>query len=182
MPAHHHPLSGVCLLIMKYKSCNVYCPIVHAIITSYKEFNCCWSVHCCSAWGGGDQLLPAVTGRGGPAVRPARRAAVRLPRARPLLGLRRHRVPPPRLPGGHAVGRPGLHLHVDERGSIPGRAEATALRDCADQDPMPVLDGLHLDISGHDVLSSPPGLQPTQVRFLLVTFRYMHIRTLCTMY
>lgn len=161
MPSHRHPLS---------------------INNETLMFNCCWSVHCCSAWGGGDQLLPAVTGRGGLAVRPARRAAVRLPRARPLLGLRRHRVPPPRLPGGHAVGRPGLHLHVDERGSIPGRAEATALRDCADQDPMSVLDGLHLDISGHDVLSSPPGLQPTQVRFLLVTFRYMHIRTLCTMY
>lgn len=36
------------------------------------------------------------------------------------MGLRRHRVPAGRLPGGHALGSIGLHLHVDLRGSLSG--------------------------------------------------------------
>lgn len=36
------------------------------------------------------------------------------------MGLRRHRVPTGRLPGGHALGGIGVHLHVDLRGSLSG--------------------------------------------------------------
>lgn len=36
------------------------------------------------------------------------------------------------------------------------RQETIALRDRADEDPMPVLDGLHVDQRGDDVLPAPP--------------------------
>lgn len=48
---------------------------------------------------------------------------------------------------------PGVHIHVDQRGPVPGSPEAHEVRDSADQDEVSMLDGLHLDIGGHDVLS-----------------------------
>lgn len=127
-----------------------------AIVLTKKRLYC-YNLYFSSAWGG-DQLLPAVTCHRGPAVRTAGGTAVRLPCPSPLLGLRGHRVSPHRLPGGHPVGRPGLHLHVDQCGQVPGSSQAAPVRDSTDQDPLPMLDGLHLDIGGHDVLSTPPGV------------------------
>jgi hypothetical protein len=113
---------------------------------------------------GGDQLLLAVAGRGRPAVRSAGGAAVRVPRRGERLGLRRHRVPASGLPGGDPVGGDRVHVHVDQRGPLPGRAQAAPLRDPPDEDAVPVLDGLHLDLGGDAVLPAAARLQPAQVR------------------
>jgi hypothetical protein len=52
-------------------------------------------------------------------LRLTRSAAVRVSGTGAEMGLRGHRLPVGRLPGGHPLGGLRLHLHVDFRGSIP---------------------------------------------------------------
>lgn len=65
---------------------------------------------------------------------------------------------------GDAMGRDCILVHVDERGSVPGSAEAPALRHCSDENEMSVLDGFHVDFVRYAVLSASPGLLQTSLQ------------------
>lgn len=80
------------------------------------------------------------------------------------LGVRRHNLSTSRLLGGDPVVSEHVHLHVDQRGPLPGDPQAAALRDRADQNALPMLDGVHLDLGGHALLSAAAGLQQAAVR------------------
>jgi len=75
------------------------------------------------------------------------------------MGVRRHGVPAGGLPRGDPVEHHGVHVHVDGCGSLPRHPEAVALRDGADTNTVPVLDGVHLDLHVHAVLPASAGLQ-----------------------
>jgi len=55
-------------------------------------------------------------------------------------------------------------VHVDERGPVPGRTEASAVRHGANEDAVPVLDGLHLDLLRHALLPAAARLLRAQLR------------------
>lgn len=65
---------------------------------------------------------------------PAGGTVLRVSRAHRRMDVRRHCVPFYRVSGGHPLGCLRVHLHVDQRGSLFGCAQAAALRDSADKD------------------------------------------------
>lgn len=52
-----------------------------------------------------------------------------------------------------------LHIHVDKCGPLFSCKETTPLRDGPNEDTLPMLDGIHVDISSDAVLSATFGLQ-----------------------
>lgn len=57
-----------------------------------------------------------------------------------------------------------IHIHVDQCGSIPGGQKTITVRNHPDENEMSVLDGVHVDFGGHDVLSSVVGIPKASVR------------------
>lgn len=69
-------------------------------------------------------------------MRPTRRALLSLSRSNGRMDVWRYRMPVHRLSGGDTVGRIGLHVHVDLGGPLFGCAQAAALRNGANEDPV----------------------------------------------
>lgn len=80
------------------------------------------------------------------------------------MGLRRYRMPTRRLFGSHTLGGIGVHFHVDLRRSLSSYQKTVEIRDRTDENPMSMLDGLHVDQRGDDVLPAFARLQQADLR------------------
>lgn len=79
-------------------------------------------------------------------------------------GIRGYNLSNSGLRGGDALVRKRVYLHVDQRRPIPSSSQTAEVRNNPNKDAMSVLDGVHLDLRSHAVLSSFVGLQQAALR------------------